>query len=57
MSDKGDKQVCFIAVYRSDKDIILSHCREFREKQSHAVHELVELAQTTGYPRRIGADV
>lgn len=54
MTSKGDRQVCFVAIYREDKNKILSHCREFRETQSHAVHELIELAETTGYPRRIG---
>lgn len=49
--------VCWVSIYRADKDKILSHCHEFQEKQADAVHELVELAVTTGYPRRIGFHV
>lgn len=50
----GDNDTCFIAIKRKDKQIILSHCSEFRETQSEAVHELVELAEKHGYPKRFG---
>jgi hypothetical protein len=55
-NEPEDKTVCFIAIYRSDKQMIMRHIREFGENQPIAVHELLELAVAHGYPKRFSDD-
>jgi hypothetical protein len=43
-----------IGIYEDDFALIRSHKLEFGETYADAVHELIELAIKTGYPKCIG---